>query len=180
MVNDRIEIANDLRKAGQELDADANASMRDALIKIDLIAGDKHGYEFSPLFNKLAELIDPTCRIYYTDTSYNTPDTGYVSDGYYSCSHCGGELDYDLEMAWDSYQASYYEGEAPFDCCPYCGARIINEEQRGGKDLSKPESAPKNTVTCHCNDCGCTFKFDPLIYVGRCPECNSEELDYDE
>ena len=36
-MNDRTEIANELRKAGQELDTDANASMRDALIKIDLI-----------------------------------------------------------------------------------------------------------------------------------------------
>lgn len=30
-MNDRTEIANELRKAGQELDTDANASMRDAL-----------------------------------------------------------------------------------------------------------------------------------------------------
>lgn len=130
-MNDRTEIANELRKAGQELDADANASMRDALIKIDLIAdSSNHGYKFEPLFERLADIIDPTCRIYWTDTSYNTPDTGYVSDGYYSCSHCHCEFgDYTSEV-WDSYQASYYEGEAPFEYCPHCGARIIIDEPR--------------------------------------------------
>lgn len=64
-MNDRTKLANELRKAGQELDNDANASMRDALIKIDLIVNSSnHGYEFSPLFDKLADIVDPTCRIY--------------------------------------------------------------------------------------------------------------------
>ena len=129
-MNDRTKIANELRKAGQELDTDPNASVCNALIKIDIIAGGKHGYEFSPLFNKLANLVDPTCGIYWTDTSYNTPDTGYVSDGYYSCSHCHCEFgDYTSEV-WDSYQAGYYEGEPPFEFRPHCGARIIIDEPR--------------------------------------------------
>ena len=64
-MNDRTKLANELRKAGQELDADANASMRDALIKIDLIAnGFNLDYKFEPLFNRLADIVDPTCRIY--------------------------------------------------------------------------------------------------------------------
>ena len=70
MVNDRIKLAGELRAAGVELDKDPNASMRDALIKIDLIMGSNHGYEFSPLFDKLADIIDPTCRIYYTRVMY--------------------------------------------------------------------------------------------------------------
>lgn len=46
-MNDRTKLADELRKAGQELDNDANASMRDALIKIDLIVNSSnHGYEF--------------------------------------------------------------------------------------------------------------------------------------
>ena len=178
-MNDRIKLAGELRAAGAELDKDPNASMRDALIKIDLIMGSNHGYEFSPLFDKLADIIDPTCRIYYADTSYNTPDTGYVSDGYYACSRCG-ELNDSSQYAWDDFQASYYEGEPPFEYCPHCGARIINEEQQSRNELSKPKSVLEDVVTCHCKDCGCTFQFDPLIYVGYCPECGSEELDYDE
>ena len=129
-MNDRTKLADELRAAGAELDKDPNASMRDALIKIDLIAnGANHGYEFSPLFDKLADIIDPTCRIYWTDTSYNTPDTGYVSDGYYACSRCG-ELNNSLQYAWDDFQARYYEGEPPFEFCPHCGARIIIDEPR--------------------------------------------------
>lgn len=134
-MSDRTEIANKLRAAGEELDNDPNASMRDALIKIDLIAnGSNHDYRFSPLFDKLADIIDPTCQIYYTDTSTNTPDTGYEPDGYYSCSHCGCEFgDYASEV-WDSYQAGYYEGEPPFEYCPHCGARIIIEERQIQKE----------------------------------------------
>lgn len=136
-MNDRTKIADELRAAGAELDKDPNASMRDALIKIDLIAnGANHSYEFSPLFDKLADIIDPTCRIYYTDTSYNTPDTGYVSDGYYACSRCG-ELNDSSQYAWDDFQASYYEGEPPFEYCPHCGARIIIDEPRKDNDAER-------------------------------------------
>lgn len=131
IVNDRTKLADKLRAAGAELDKDPNASMRDALIKIDLIAdSSNHGYNFEPLFNRLADIVDPTCRIYWVDTSTNTPDTGYEPDGYYTCSHCGCEFgDYTSEV-WDTYQARYYEGEPPFEFCPHCGARIIIDESR--------------------------------------------------
>lgn len=72
----------------------------------------------------LADLIDPTCRIYYTDTSTDTPDHGYEPDGYYSCSCCGELDDYFAEI-WDTYQAHGYEGEPPFRYCPHCGARVV-------------------------------------------------------
>lgn len=98
--------------------------------------GANHGYEFSPLFDKLADIIDPTCRIYYTDTSYDTPDTGYVSDGYYACSRCG-ELNDSSQYAWDDFQASYYEGEPPFEYCPHCGARIVIDEPRKDDDAER-------------------------------------------
>lgn len=50
-MNDRTKLADELRAAGVELDNNPNASMRDALIKIDLIVNSSnHGYEFSPLF----------------------------------------------------------------------------------------------------------------------------------
>lgn len=130
-MNDRTKIAGAFRAAGTELDNNPNVSMRDALIKIDLIAnGSNRNYKFEPLFKRLADIVDPTCRIYWIDTSYNTPDTGYVSDGYYSCSHCHCKFgDYTSEV-WDGYQAGYYENEAPFEFCPHCGARIIIDEPR--------------------------------------------------
>ncbi len=83
--------------------------------------------EQGKVFSRLADLIDPTCRIYYTDTSINTPDTGYEPDGYYSCSCCG-ELHDLFAEAWDDYQAIDYEGEPPFRYCPHCGARVVRDE----------------------------------------------------
>ena len=53
-MNDRTKLADELRAAGVELDNNPNASMRDALIKIDLIAnGSNHDYKFEPLFKRL-------------------------------------------------------------------------------------------------------------------------------
>ena len=129
-MNDRTKLADELRAAGVELDNNPNASMRDALIKIDLIAdSSNHGYKFEPLFNRLADIVDPTCRIYWVDTSTNTPDTGYNPDGYYACSRCG-ELGEHIQIMWDDFQACNYEGEPPFEFCPHCGARIIIDDPR--------------------------------------------------
>jgi hypothetical protein len=77
------------------------------------------------IYALLADIIDPTCEIYWTDTSDGKADKDYVSGGYYSCSHCGHELPVHAAEAWDNYQANDYEGEAPFECCPHCGARIV-------------------------------------------------------
>lgn len=129
-MNDRTKLADELRAAGAELDKDPNASMRDVLIKINLITNSSnHDYKFEPLFKRLADIADPTCKIYWTDDSYSNPTVGYVQDGYYSCSNCG-ELDEFFQEMWDSFQARYYEGEPPFEFCPHCGARIIIDKPR--------------------------------------------------
>lgn len=85
--------------------------------------------DYSETFDQLANLIDPVCSIDYTDTSTNTPDTGYNSDGYYYCSNCG-ELDSCFADMWDTYQANDYEGEPPFRYCPNCGARVVSEDAK--------------------------------------------------
>ena len=77
------------------------------------------------IYNLLADIIDPTCEIYWTDTSDRKADKDYVSGGYYSCSHCSHELPVHAAEAWDDYQANDYEDEAPFECCPHCGAQIV-------------------------------------------------------
>lgn len=77
------------------------------------------------IYQLLADIIDPTCRIKFKDTSWNNPDTGYEPDGYYYCSSCKHELNSYVEEAWDDYQANDYEGEPPFEYCPHCRARII-------------------------------------------------------
>ena len=80
-------------------------------------------FGISALAERLADLIDPTCSIGYTDLTTDTPD-GYDPDGYYYCSRCGELDDYFAEI-WDTYQAHGYEGEPPFRYCPHCGARVV-------------------------------------------------------
>lgn len=69
--------------------------------------------------HRLADLIDPVCRIVYVDDTYNTPETGRVDAWYYECSRCGGELD-------DSDMDAMDGGVKPFDYCPCCGARVVD------------------------------------------------------
>lgn len=123
----RAEVAARLRASGNWLDGKDTSSMREAMYLINLNVKAPQGRGFSLLFNHLADLIDPTCRIYWTDTSTDNPYTGYEPDGYYSCSCCGELDDYFQEM-WDDYQASGYEGEPPFRYCPNCGARVVSED----------------------------------------------------
>lgn len=60
-MNDRIKIANELRKASVEFDDDT-LSMYDACIKLKHIVGAKLNENSSQLFTKLADLIDPRCN----------------------------------------------------------------------------------------------------------------------
>lgn len=104
-MNDRTKLADELRAAGAELDNDPNASMRDALIKIDLITnGSNHGYEFSPLFDKLADIIDPTCHNFGGEEGTNGENYDFACS---ACGYCG-------DMAEPKY-------------CPNCGARVVDD-----------------------------------------------------
>ena len=91
------------------------------------IFADFKRYSYDETLTRLADLIDPTCSIYFVDTSTDTPD-GYEQDGYYCCSHCHNELIGSFGYAWDDYQANDYKGESPFDYCPACGARVVRDE----------------------------------------------------
>lgn len=130
-MTNREEVAKKWRKTGERLDKVPPISLTGTacttLFELLESAGIRDNNSYSDVFNRLADLIDPTCRIYYTDTSTNTPETGYEPDGYYSCSCCG-ELHDLFAEAWDDYQAIYYEGEPPFRYCPNCGARVVRDE----------------------------------------------------
>lgn len=128
-MDDRTEIATALR--GLTHETYYNEEIVDNICDAINIADPTNTFRTpEDIYNLLADLIDPTCRIYWVDTSYNTPDAGYEPDGYYTCSHCDCEFgDYTSEV-WDTYQARYYEGEPPFEFCPHCGARIIIDEPR--------------------------------------------------
>ena len=64
-------------------------------------------YDYANLFNRLADLIDPTCHI-VEDNS--TDETNYV------CSSCGN---------FGSEEAQLLNS---FNYCPVCGARVVRDE----------------------------------------------------
>lgn len=80
-------------------------------------------YDYANLFNCLADLIDPTCRIVYIDESWSSPDVGHIDEWHYECSRCCYELN-DEEM--DEFEG----GVLPFRYCPGCGSRVV----RGNHD----------------------------------------------
>lgn len=124
------EVAKKLREAGKELDntfdkSDDGDEFLAAFIAIDLAIGQpkRSPFEFSPFFNRLADLIDPTCRIVYIDESWSSPDVGHIDEWHYECSRCCYELN-DEEM--DEFEG----GVLPFRYCPGCGSRVV----RGNHD----------------------------------------------
>lgn len=127
-MTNRQEVAKKLREAGKELDntfdkSDDGDEFLAAFIAIDLAIGQpkRSPFEFSPFFNRLADLIDPTCRIVYIDESWSSPDVGHIDEWHYECSRCRYELN-DGEM--DEFEG----GALPFSYCPNCGARVVRDE----------------------------------------------------
>lgn len=83
---ERQEVAEKLREAGRDLDGDSTSSIRSAFCAIDHIIGTQDtGRTFEPFFNRLADLIDPTCKpceylpcahaIWYDDDGEEHEDT---------------------------------------------------------------------------------------------------------
>lgn len=93
-------MAEKLREAGRELDGDNTSSIRSAFCAIDHIIGTQDtGRTFEPFFDRLADLIDPTCH-------------QVIEDETQVCSECSGNLD---------------EGYG-WDFCPWRGARVVRDE----------------------------------------------------
>lgn len=71
------------------------------------VFGDVHKREYSELFTRLANLIDPTCEL-------------KIQDGHACCGNCGHIL------------AGEYESEEDYWCfrpyCPDCGARVVRDD----------------------------------------------------
>ena len=94
MIN-RQEVAKLLRKAGENA-GDWCDSADKAFEKVDTIIGTYNRCKYSDFFNRLADLIDPTCH-------------QVIEDETQVCSECSGDLD---------------EGYG-WDFCPNCGARVV-------------------------------------------------------
>ena len=99
-------MAEKLREAGRELDGDNTSSIRSAFCAIDHIIGTQDtGRTFEPFFDRLADLIDPTCG----DVS-EPPKDGFTSVPVFKCSECGCQH---VSPKYVRY-------------CPNCGARVVS------------------------------------------------------
>lgn len=101
----REEIAARLRASGNWLDGKDTSSMREAIYLIGLNVKAPQGRDFSLLFNRLADLIDPTCHDFGGEEGTN----GESYD--FACSACG--------WCGDVTKPNY---------CPNCGARVVCDE----------------------------------------------------
>jgi DNA-directed RNA polymerase subunit RPC12/RpoP len=119
--DERREVAERLRNEGRALTA-IDMGVELASLTLDDAIGIEHNATWEECFDRLADLIDPTCHIVCVDDTYNTPKTGRVDQWHYECSKCGIELDDNDTDAMDS-------GSKPFDYCPYCGARVVNSDE---------------------------------------------------
>ena len=104
-LSDRQEIAERLRKAGERLDKEAPSSLTGTacitLFELLESAGIRDSNSYSDIFNRLADLIDPTCEL----------DLDFCME-YIVCQSCGYELPHGTHLDETKY-------------CPNCGSRVV-------------------------------------------------------
>ena len=87
MMTNRQEVAEKLRRIEEDVDYET------AFMEIDTIIGTKDNYSFSFFFNRLADLIDPTCKPVEAGNNIVCSECGsdlYDDDLY--CPHCGARV----------------------------------------------------------------------------------------
>lgn len=73
-------------------------------------------YDYANLFNRLADLIDPTCKPYITCESLTESLTKYTSE----CSNCGAIFGDFPTIKQAKITHPVY--------CPNCGARVVRDD----------------------------------------------------
>lgn len=135
----REEVAVRLRASGNWLDEKDTTSMREAMYLINLNVKAPQGREFSLLFNRLADLIDPTCKylpitcaVWFDDNDEEHEDIrleAFTSSENASCSVCGYEMMTGEEGWFDYEQKERGNRLIPrFNYCPNCGARVVRDD----------------------------------------------------
>lgn len=92
-MTNRKEVAKKLRESGEWLDSGDTASIREAFFLVDQNVEAPQGREFAPFFERLADLVDPTCRLVETGDNIVCSECGadlYDDDLY--CSRCGSRV----------------------------------------------------------------------------------------
>lgn len=104
--DERRAVAARLRNDGRALDA-IDAPLELASLTLDDALGIDHMRSWCDVFERLADLIDPTCAMEYGGY---LPESVKGMLGVYFCSECGSPIYNDVEPAY----------------CPYCGARVVS------------------------------------------------------
>lgn len=112
-MTNREEVAKKLREAARTFDKEYPNGAKDwldenaAFDTVDEIIDTDDSAQYEPFFNRLADLIDPTCEL-------------KIQDGHACCGNC------------DHILAGEYESEEDYWCfrpyCPDCGARVVRDE----------------------------------------------------
>lgn len=114
-MTNRQEVAEKLREAGEDIDG-VRPSPSIAFAKIDTTIGTNNPRYVQGFYNRLADLIDPTCKPYITCESLTESITKYTAE----CSNCGAIFgDFQtIEQAKTTHPVY----------CPSCGARVVRDE----------------------------------------------------
>lgn len=136
-MTNREEVAEKLRQAGKGKN-DWSMSINAAFFKIGDIIGTKYrSYEF--FFNRLADLIDPTCKYlpcvcatWFDDDDEEHEDTSLEAFGETENAYCS-VCDYEMmtgEEGWFDYERKEHGNRLipNFNYCPNCGARVVRDE----------------------------------------------------
>ena len=124
-MNNREEVAERLREAGERLDKEPPISLMGTacitLFELLESAGIRDNNSYSDIFSRLADLIDPTCRMSweydngdddtdeYMELIVDTPEDTVACH----CHAC------DIVFRFE-------RGIVP-DYCPFCGARVVRD-----------------------------------------------------
>lgn len=133
-MTNREEIAEKLRKIWNEHGCWVMTSDT-AVYKLSCVVG-AQGKQYEFFFNRLADLIDPTCKylpnvhaVWFDDNDEEYEDTslealGSSENAY--CSVCGYEM-MTGEEGWFDYEREEHGNRLipNFNYCPNCGARVV-------------------------------------------------------
>jgi hypothetical protein len=79
-MTNRQEVARKLRESGKWLDSGDTGSIREAFYLIEQDIEAPQGREFAPFFDRLADLIDPTCSVDITEQHEIENVTRYTAE----------------------------------------------------------------------------------------------------
>lgn len=116
-MTNREEVAEKWRETGERLDKEPPGSLTGTacitLFELLESAGIRDNNSYSDVFNRLADLIDPTC---HSVTELEQDGIGAPYRYTTRCSNCG--------QLWSETSVAILEP----NYCPRCGARVVRDE----------------------------------------------------